>query len=306
MLITRPNLDALRTQIDLRYQTAYDGTETFWQKLATQISSNARSNTYGWAAPNAELREWIGPRVALNLKEHDYTLVNKTFEGTIQVKREEIEDDNIGVFQNMTIPNLAIAVKKHPDRLIKALLQSSSLAYDGLSLFNASHLTYAPVGATQTYSNVNAASALTGDGFDAAYAQMASIVGENGEALGITPNLLIVPPQLNREARVIMQSTTYAVPGLTGASATIDNPLKGLCDVLMVPELANEPNVWYMADTTKAVLPFVYQLRRAAELVSRVNIDDPKVFEEDMFTWGVSMRDAAGITLPFLIQKNTL
>lgn len=305
MLITRTNLDALRTQLDLRYAQAYQEVQTFWEKLATPMPSNAKFNTYGWAAQSVELREWVGPRVALNLKEHDYTLQNKTYEGTLQVKREEIEDDNIGVFSNAMIPNLATAVKKHPDRLIKAMLQSSSLAFDGIALFNASHLTYAPVGSTQTYSNVHADLDLDAAGFDTIYAQMASIIGENGEVLGITPNLIIVPPQLAREAKVIMQSTTYAIPGSSLNTATVDNPLRGMCDVLVVPELANEPNVWYVADTTKAVKPFVYQLRRAAELVARQNPDDPRVFDEDVFTWGVSIRDAVGITLPFLIAKAT-
>ncbi len=305
MQIDSSTLDSLRTRFEGKFTGAYTGTEVWHDKIATTIPSDTKSNTYGWAALQSALREWVGSRVAMNLGEHSYVLANKKYEGTIELDREDIEDDNLGIFAAVTVPGLARAAAKHPDRLLKTLIQANPLAFDGKALFANDHPCY-DAGAN-VYDNLDLATALDGAGVATAYAAMSSYIGEDGNPLEVTPNLLIVPPQLKRQALVVMQSTTYALPGTiaTVGSATVDNPLRGWMDVLVLPELANAPTVWYMADTTKPVKPFVYQLRDNAELVARINPEDPKVFDQDKFTWGVRMRANVGVSLPFLISKNT-
>ena len=302
-VISSSLLNGLRTTFSAIFETAYAGTPTFYEKLATKIPSKNKSNTYGWVANQIYMREWIGPRVVQNLAEHGYQVLNKKFEATVELQREDIEDDNLGMFTNAVLPGMAEAARKHPDVLLAAMLQSSTVAFDNLSLFNDSHLTYAPVGSTQTYDN-SFALALDATNFNTVWATMSSYIGENGLPLNVQPNLLIVPPQLKYMALSLMSSTTWAIPGTT-QSATIDNVLRGWADVLVVPELANQPTTWYLADVSKAIKPFVFQERDAPEFVVRQNPDDPKVFAEDVFTYGTRCRDAVAPTLPFLISKST-
>lgn len=309
MQVDSATLDALRTDFEGQFDTAYQKTEVWHEKVATTVPSSTKSNTYGWAALQTALREWVGPRVATNLAEHSYVLTNKKYEGTIELLREDIEDDNLGIFSKVTVPGLARAAAKWPDRLLKTMLQLNTntgpTAFDGKALFADDHPCFDSAGTT--YDNLNLATELDQAGVAKAWAAMASYVGEDGNPLEVTPNLLIVPPQLKRRAMVVMQSTTYALPGsiATVGSATVDNPLRGWMDILVIPELANNPTIWYMADTTKPIMPLVFQLRQSAELVARVNLEDPKVFDEDKFTWGTRTRGNVGVTLPFLISKNT-
>lgn len=311
MEVNSATLDALRTRFSMQFAAAYGATPTWYEQLATTVPSDTKSNTYGWKAMQTRLREWIGPRIAQNLSEHPYTLVNKKFEGTVELDRDDIDDDNLGIFSAMTIPDLGNAARKHPDQLLKALIQSGGgvgpTAFDGKALFADDHPTYAKPAFTQTYDNLGLATELDAAGVGSAYAAMSSYIGENGDPLAVQPTHIIVPPQLRRRAQVVMQSTTYALPGAIGTvgSATIDNPLRGWMDIIVIPELANAPTVWYMADLSKPIKPFVYQVRNPAELVARVNPDDPKVFDTDKFTWGVRNRCNVGVSLPFLISKNT-
>src|SRR6185503_10776274 len=127
MLITQENLDALRTTFDMRFQTAYKSAAEVLSDLWTEVPSSTKINRYGWVAQQLRLREWIGPRIAQNLSEHDYSITNKKFEGTIELDRDDIEDDNLGMFQSVTIPGLAEAVKKHPSvEMFKALRSNSA------------------------------------------------------------------------------------------------------------------------------------------------------------------------------------
>jgi phage major head subunit gpT-like protein len=243
------------------------------------------------------MREWIGPRVAQNLSEHEYTLSNKSYESTVEVDRDHIEDDNLGIYSSIMMPQLGEAARKHPQRLLVSALQGSPLAFDGLSLFNDAHLTYNAT--TTTYDN-NFALALTGDNFNTVWSTMCAYVGEDGEPLGVMPNLLIVPPQLKKAALDIMSASLTVGTNVAGGT----NSLQGWCEVLVCPELANQATTWYLADTSKAIKPFIFQMRRPVEFVARDNAADPKVFEQKKFTYGCEGRYNIGVSLPFLIAKS--
>jgi phage major head subunit gpT-like protein len=310
MLITQATLNALRVQFELRFSEAYGATEPWWPQLATEIPSAAKSNVYGWLAQQILLREWVGPRQAQNLSEHSYTLANKSYEATIELDRDEIEDDNLGVFTAVAIPQLAQGAKKHTDQLIRAMLQSNAyagpLGFDGLSLFHDSHPTFDS--AASTYDN-DFDLDLTADNFNTNWAAMASYTGEDGEPLGIMPNLLIVPPQLKRTALEIMNGTlvvqSVSESGSVVGGAAIDNALKGWANVLVIPELANAGGRWYLADVSKPLKPLIYQNRRPDEFVTRDAPNDPKVFDQKKFTYGVDNRKNVGVSLPFLISTSS-
>jgi phage major head subunit gpT-like protein len=303
--ITTSRLDALRTTVDTKWSQAYQAVKNWYEALAMFNPSTTEKNTYGWAAMQVELREWLGERVVQNLVEHDQEIVNKLYEATLRVKRTKVEDDNLGIFTNVQIPQLAQAAKKHPDRLLKALMQANGNGFDGVAFFSDSHPSFDKAGTT--YDN-DFAQALDANGVDAVFSAMSSIIGENGDPLEIIPDTLIVPPQLYRKALTVNNSNTSALPdaGAGDSSATVDNVMKGwFRNVIMVPELANQPTVWYMADLSKPIKPFVYQLRDAAELTSRINMNDPTVFDWDQYTWGVRIRHNVGLALPFLIARST-
>lgn len=306
MEFTQANLDALRVNFDMRFQTAYGAAETWFDKISTEIPFSARTGVYGWIAQQARARRWIGPRIAQNLTERSYALTNDLYETTIELDRLDVKMDTLGIFQSQALPNLAFSMKKHPDVLLNALLQANAaLAYDGLSMFNAAHLTYNGAG---TYSNDFTTAPLTAANFNAAWAAMTAYTGEDGLPLGVKPNLLVCGPLLKLTAQQILNSTIIAgnVPGVTVGSnpvAGIDNQLKGWADILVVDELPG--SVWYLLDVSKPIKPFIYQLGEAPTFQSLDQITDPKVFAENVLTYGSSVFDAVGISLPFLCSRNT-
>lgn len=313
-VITRPLLDGLRTQFEGQFNNVFDETKTWYDALCSVIPSNSKSNTYGWLMNNFAMREWVGPRVVQNMKEHDWQVFNKLWEMTADLKRTDVEDDNLGTFATVTMPNLAKSTKKHPDIRTAQVLQAglSTACFDGQNFFATAHPTFIlpPASGAATYSNRFDTAPLDAEGVNTVRSAMASYIGENGYPLGILPNLLIVPPQLEKAARVVAQSTTYAMPAVPGgtlpgttAMATVDNVMRGWFDVMVIRELANQPTVWYMADTTQAVKPLVFQPRIAAEIIARFNPQDPAVFNLDKYTWGVRARYEVSYTLPYLIAR---
>lgn len=118
------------------------------------VKSKASKETYGWLGSNTRFREWVGPRVMQNLKTHDFTIKNISFENTVSVDRDDIEDDNIGVYAPM-IQQLGQDAAMHPDELVFSLLADAfdKECYDGQYFVDTDHPVIQADGSVASVSN---------------------------------------------------------------------------------------------------------------------------------------------------------
>lgn len=93
MLVNRANVQGLYTGFKTTFNGAFTGVTPVWNRVAMPVNSTTSKETYAWLGQLPNFREWIGDRVAQNLKQSDYTIKNRKFEMTITVGRDEIEDD---------------------------------------------------------------------------------------------------------------------------------------------------------------------------------------------------------------------
>ena len=294
MLITPPAIAALQTGINLSFQQAWLTTPIYWQRLATLSPSTTRSNVYAAMARLPTMREWLGPRLFANITGHDYTLTNRTYELSVGVEREDIEDDQIG-WTGPRAAMMGMQAAKWPDQLVREALQSGDTTtgpggagFDALSFFNDAH-TLDPAG---TQDNLLAGTALTASNYGVARETMMSFTGEDSEPMGVMPDLLIVPPQLETEARTILNAEFIADPG--GVAAGVTNVFRNTADLLVVPELSGEATTWYLMDTSRPIMPLIWQLRRAVQMTSKTALTDDNVFRNKRFEWGVDARGVVG------------
>lgn len=140
MLINRSNLAAATTAFNTIFNNAFAGAPVDWEKVATLVPSSTKQEVYAWLGTTTRFREWIGDRVIQNLGTHDFTIVNKPFESTIGVDRDDIEDDRLGVY-NPLFSQLGQDAKTHPDELVFALLKNgfTGKCYDGQYFFDTDH-----------------------------------------------------------------------------------------------------------------------------------------------------------------------
>ena len=143
MIINPSNLLLLKQGFNAAFKDAFGTVAPMWDKLAMKVPSTTSEEVYAWLGANTKLREWIGERVYQNLKTHGYTIKNKTFEGTVVVPREALEDDQYGVYKPL-VAQMGQDAKSHPDELLFALIASgiSTPCYDGQYFFDTDH----PVG----------------------------------------------------------------------------------------------------------------------------------------------------------------
>lgn len=292
MLVTKTAIQNLQVGFSQIYRTGWSATAPRLVELATTVPSSTRTNTYGWMARLLKMRKWEGPRLIQNLNTHAYTLENEPYELTVGVDRDDIEDDQLGVY-NPLFDELGRNSAKWPDQVLKLVLQLgiTNLGFDSVAFFAATH----PLNPAGNQSNNFTTTALTPANFGIVRAAMMGYTGEDGEPLGVMPNLLIVPPQLEDTANTIV----LAEFGAGGAT----NVQRNQARVLVIPELANQATTWYVADVSHAIKGLVWQLRKAPEFVSKTELTDDNVFFQKQFIWGVDARGVGGYGPWFLLAR---
>ncbi len=211
MIINASALANVYTAFSAVFNNAFQKTDTWHEQLAMTVPASTRIMDYKFLLDFPTVQEWIGDRQINSLEPKSFQVATKDWEATIEIERNDLEDDQLG-FYNPIIAAMAEEAKRHPERLIANLLKNgtASLCYDGQNFFATSH----PVG-SKTESN-----------FD------------NG---GNTP--------------------------------------------------------WYIIDQSRAIKPFIFQLRRGPQLVRMDRPDHEHAFIQKKFRYGVDYRGAAAYGL---------
>lgn len=140
MIVNQANLSGIYKTFRTIFNEAFAGAPSQWPVVAMQVPSEGRSIDYKWLGDFPGMREWVGDRQIKDLSAFSYEIVNRDFESTIEVDRNDIEDDQIGVYSPM-IQGLAWAARQHPDLLVFALLKGgfATACYDGQYFFDTDH-----------------------------------------------------------------------------------------------------------------------------------------------------------------------
>lgn len=97
MIINQSNLHGLTTGYSAAFNKALSEVSPDYKDIATVTSSSTAANDYAWLGQIPGMKEWIGDREVQHISEYGYTIKNKSFERTIGINRDAIEDDQYGI-----------------------------------------------------------------------------------------------------------------------------------------------------------------------------------------------------------------
>ena len=292
--LTFERMTEINKVFSAKFNQVLDETNKDYLKVATEIEvKNNATVDYAWIADLPSMREWVGDRVLHGLSAWDYTIKKKRWDASIEVDRDVILYDNIGIAKPKIV-DLANAANDHYAASVFGLLEENGTCYDGVSFFG--EHTIGDGATTATFSNVGA-NDLTEEGFFATLAQIRRIVKDNGTPIRIRPNLVVVPPELEAKAVKLFGCDRNA----SGAA----NPLYNRCEVLVCQELEDDKS-WYLLDTTRAIKPIILQIHKKPEFVARDRSTDEAAFMRAAYQYGIDTEDNVGYGLWQLAYKNTI
>lgn len=292
MIVNEASIQSIFKGFKTLFNEAFAGAKPLYEKIATVVPSTAKSEEYGWLGAFPRLRKWVGDRVINSLAAHGYTIKNESWEATVEVDRDDIEDDAYGVYTPM-IKELGRSAATHPDEIVFGLLGKgfTETCYDGQYFFDTDHKE--EEGPVQSNKGTKA---LSSESYSAARAQMMALLDAKETPLGIVPTLLVVPPQLEETARKILFADIIA---------NNTNVLKNTAELLVVPWLATKPTAWFLFDTSRAIKPLIFQQRKKPEFVSMDSAKDANTFMKKQYLYGADCRDNAGFGLWQLAYGST-
>ena len=290
MLINAQNLTAVFINLKTIFNKSFDAAPALWQRTTMLVPSGSSQNDYAWLSRFPRMRKWLGDKVIKSLAAFKYTIVNDDWETTVEVDRNDIEDDQIGIYAPMA-QEAGFSSKQLPDE-IDADLKNGAFAgicYDGQYFYDTDH----PVAGASVSNKGSAAlsaatTAAAAASYGAARTAIMSITDDEGRPLALIPDVLEVPPALEATARLICESDK-----LTDQSP---NPWKGTARVLVNPRLTSS-TAWFLHVTNRPLKPFVFQQRKAPVFVSQTDMNADNVFMRKNYLFGAEARCAGGYGL---------
>lgn len=143
-MINAEILDTLWRQLSSQFQGAYTiGEDKSVDAFVTSMNLSTRTMRFDWLGDSYEMREWVGPRIARQLKSFEYEVTYKEYELTHKVLRRDIIDHIVGPYNLAAFSGGTGAALLKPRLVSEALDEGNErVCYDGQFFFDTDH----PVG----------------------------------------------------------------------------------------------------------------------------------------------------------------
>jgi phage major head subunit gpT-like protein len=287
MLVNKDTVASLFISLKTSFNNAFTAAPTIWNKIAMKVPSTTGQNDYAWLSKFPKMQKWIGDKNVKSLEAAKYSIKNDDWEATVEVDRNDIEDDNLGIYG----PQAQMAgdsAAQLPDEIVIALVNGgfTNLCFDGQYFFDTDHVV---AGASVSNKSAVALSVATQAAAIASYGAgrtaMRKFKDDEGRPLNCTPNVLLVGPALEHIGLAIVNNDR-----LTDGAA---NPYKGTAEVVVDARITSD-TAWFLLDTTKPIKPFIYQERKAPVFVEQTDPQADDVFNRKKFKYGAEARAAGG------------
>jgi len=291
MEITQGNLEAVFTGLKATFGEAVQSTETEQVvRLMESVPSSSGTESYPVATLLGDLEEVLDEVTITNIGAFVQSVPNRTFARIVQVSRNDVADDNIGVYRP-GVRQLARRAALYPLRLAaEALLLGLTDEWiDGATVFSDSHEWVGGL----SWSNRSDV-ALTADNFQTAYNALETRIGPDGAPLGLRPDVLVCGPA-NRTAAEDILEVQYLESGQS-------NRNYGKCDLMVLSRLGSS-NAWFLMDT-EPTKPMILQDREGPEFTAKDDPDDDDAFYREIYAYKARRRCAVAVMAPWLVQAS--
>lgn len=289
MLVNKSVLVGVFTNLKTTFNKAFDAAPSVWPMIAMLVPSTSKQNDYSWLSRFPKMRKWIGEKFIKTLEAQSYTIVNDDWEATVEVDRNDIEDDTLGMYGPMA-QEAGFSAKQLPDEIVMDLVNSGFVrtAYDNQYFFDTDH----PVGDPAVSVSNKGTVKLKADTLANAQASIGAgrtairkFTDDELRPLNLVPDTLLVPPALEDTANTLM-----TVDRLEDGKP---NPYKGTLKVVVDGRLTSD-TAWFLLVTSRPVKPFIYQERKKPVFVEQTNMGNDNVFSKKKFKYGAEARGAGG------------
>jgi len=287
MIVNKATINTIFTGLKTVFNNALKAEVGNWQATTMEILSTSKSEDYAWLSRFPMMRKWVGEKSVKSLAAGKYTAINEDWETTIAVLRNDIEDDSLGIY-NAQAQMAGDSAAELNDIIVDSLKNGAftNTGIDGQYFYDTDHsVAGASVSNKLTAVLSSATPAASLASYGAARTAIMKFKDDEGMPLRLVPDTLEVPPALEAVANKLINADKL--------DDNSPNPYKGTAKVIVNPALTSD-TAWFLHVTSKAVKPFIVQMRKRPEFVSQTSMENEDVFMKAEYKFGAEAR-ATGI-----------
>ena len=284
LLVNAASLSSIFTGLKTIFHNALKAAPGNWAKTAMEVPSTGAGEDYAWLSRFPRMRKWVGDKNIKNLEAGKYYKANEDWEATIAVKRNDIEDDRLGLYNTQSL-QAGESASELRDIIVDDLKNNAFVqtGIDGQYFYDTDH----QVAGTNVSNKITPAlSAATLAAATASYGALRlAIMGfkdDEGMPLRLVPDTFEVPPALEAVAKILCESDKLQDQS--------PNPYKGTATVEVNPGLTSATAYFLHVTKKQSVKPFIVQMRKAPTFVSQTCAENDDVFNRAEFKFGAEAR----------------
>lgn len=248
-------------------------------------------------------------RIEKFLRHYKYDIGIETYSADVWLERTLVQYDKTGSI-GRRMANFADNQPNFYDKLALACLIANPTGYDGVSLLSASH-PHADAGGVWANTTTNALNELN---YLSAIETAEDITLENGEPAMVNFTHLLCGPKNKKTARRLLQADQRVaaydhqgkvVDEMGDSNVAIQNIYRGELDVIVDRRLrgGTYDYYWYLLDASRgAVKPIIIKENMAPQATTRQNAEDPRVWADQQFGWGLLADVVCGPGAPQMVS----
>ena len=290
-------LAGVRTGFRSLFQSSFEAAsmQAPWRELALPVDSTGQTESYDWLGTVPIMVDVTHGDIQVEgLGNFSQSIENLTYKAAIEVARAAFEDDKLNLI-SPRVQQLGEEAGRHPGQLIFALFESGGLAFDATAFFADTRV----IGRSANVDNIVSGAYGAGTvaefkaGLSAGRSAMRKFQDDQGRPMNHTPNVIVVPPELEQVAFEALSQTTQGT-STPPVPATQDGSYRVAGYLLLVNPYLTTVDDWYMFHTSAATRPFIYQQRVAPSLEGLTSPETESGIVRDRFLYSVRARYAVG------------
>jgi len=302
--IKASSVSALTNAVRAAWLTSFNAAQDNlpWRDLVTDMGkSNHATQNIDWLGETPEMQDATREDLHIGaLNRYSYSITHKVYKAALKVRLADLETDN----QNQIPPRVAGLAKRaagHPGRLSFDQLEANPTAFDATALFANTRAYGAAANTDNLLAGTGTTAANIETDIQTLRTTMMRFQDDTGEEMELSPNVLIIPPDLGLKFSKVLGGTRD--PGGTTLQTGVIPPTMGnkwSAGGYTVYELArlSDTDNWYGLHTGEELNPFIYSWIAQPAIMNRPSVDDASAVESDMLIYAVRGHYNVGVSLP--------
>lgn len=276
------------------YFLGYEQGGSEWAKrIAEQTTTDQEQEIYKWLGTAPTPTKWEGERKHASLTDYGITLIGDKFESTVDADIDNVRRDKTGQILKR-IGEMGAKAASLDERLLSTMLESSSVAYDGLSLWNTAHK-IGKSASTQsndvTVSGLSTPDAPTSAGMSTAILtglqQIIGMLDDRGDPMNQNARkFVLVAPLKYWQSILAALQNEFTSAGVSNTLMNAGVTISPFTNVRLSGAASAAGRRIYIAREDAGLLPFITQDENIPDAFKSQDAYSEGGFQRDKLSWG--------------------